>query len=66
MTHLESDARKHERLNDPGRFEKPKGPPLAVRVSAGELGRFLADAGFVGIELHEVLPWHPLVTARRP
>jgi len=46
--------------------ETPKGPPLAIRASFDALEAFLRAAGFVDIADHEGLPWHTLVTARRP
>ena len=46
--------------------ETPKGPPLAIRASVDALDAFLRAAGFVDIAEHEGLPWHTLVTARRP
>ncbi|MGV8083137.1 MAG: class I SAM-dependent methyltransferase [Coriobacteriia bacterium] len=46
--------------------ESPKGPPLEIRVTAEELARFLSEAGFVDVVVHEPLRWHSLVTGRRP
>lgn len=46
--------------------ETPKGPSLAVRVSAEDLVRFLERAGFVSAREHEGLPWHSMVTAVSP
>ena len=43
--------------------ETPKGPPLAVRVSAAELAGVLERAGFTGIETHDSLVWHSAITA---
>jgi SAM-dependent methyltransferase len=45
--------------------DTPKGPPAAVRASAGELAAFLKRAGFEDVEMHDGLPWHSLLTARR-
>lgn len=45
--------------------DTPKGPPQEVRASAERIGEMLEAVGFVDVEVHEVLPWHSLVTARR-
>ncbi len=46
--------------------ETPKGPPLAVRVTADELVEFLQRAGLDDVIVHQdALPWHSLVTGRR-
>jgi len=44
--------------------DTPKGPPAAVRTSAGELAVFLERAGFEDVEMHDGLPWHSLLTAQ--
>ncbi|MBE0417808.1 MAG: methyltransferase domain-containing protein [Coriobacteriia bacterium] len=46
--------------------ETPKGPPAAVRVSSSTLAEYLRCAGFSGVQTHEDLPWHSMVTAQRP
>lgn len=46
--------------------ETPKGPPLGIRASFEALEMLIRAAGFVEIADHEGLPWHTLVTARRP
>lgn len=47
--------------------ETPKGPPLAVRASAEQIAAFLEGAGFSEVVVHDdALPWHSLVTAKRP
>jgi len=46
--------------------ETPKGPPLAIRASYQTLRTLLEAAGFTDVEEHAGLPWHTLVTARRP
>lgn len=46
--------------------ETPKGPPQAVRVEVGVPLGMMDAAGFVDAREHEGLPWHWLVTARRP
>lgn len=46
--------------------ETPKGPPLAVRSSALEIGEVLAGAGLGEVCVHDTLPHHSLVTARKP
>lgn len=46
--------------------ETPKGPPLAIRATIPALQAALSAAGFVDIVSHEGLPWHSLLTARRP
>lgn len=45
--------------------DTPKGPPAAVRTSAGEVAVFLERAGFEDVEMHDGLPWHWLLTAGR-
>lgn len=48
-------------------METPKGPPLAVRAPAEEIVALLDGLGFADATAHEgALPWHWLVTARRP
>lgn len=47
--------------------ETPKGPPQHIRASTRDLRGFLERAGFVDVRIHEdALPWHSLVTGRRP
>lgn len=46
--------------------ETPKGPPLAVRASAAGIAAILAGAGFGEVSAHEALPYHSVVTARKP
>jgi SAM-dependent methyltransferase len=46
--------------------DTPKGPPLAVRISAEDAAAFLDRAGFVEPASHDGLPWHWMVTAVRP
>jgi ubiquinone/menaquinone biosynthesis C-methylase UbiE len=43
----------------------PGGPPLHVRVSAGEVTELLEAAGFEDVTEHPELPWTWLLTARR-
>lgn len=45
--------------------ETPKGPPQSIRASEAALDSALAAAGFTGIESHEGLSWHSLMTANR-
>lgn len=46
--------------------ETPKGPPLAVRVTAAALRSQLRAAGFVDVEAdEEALPWHSVASATR-
>lgn len=51
---------------DWARRDTPKGPPLHVRATGAELVALLVGAGFEAAVEHEGLPWHSLVTARRP
>ena len=47
--------------------ETPKGPPLPSRATAGMLDAVIRSAGFGEIVIDEArLPWHIMVTARRP
>lgn len=47
--------------------ETPKGPPLAARIPAETIAQQLRDAGFGDVWVHaDILPWHSLLTARRP
>lgn len=46
--------------------DTPHGPPMAARSSASEIGKVLADAGLEAVAIHDVLPYHSLVTARKP
>ena len=45
--------------------ETPKGPPMAVRISAEEASAFLARAGLTDVRAHDTLPWHWMVTGVR-
>jgi ubiquinone/menaquinone biosynthesis C-methylase UbiE len=44
--------------------ETPKGPPLAVRATAEEISQMVTRAGFSAVEVHDVLVWHSMLTAR--
>ena len=46
-------------------IETPKGPPQSIRISAREAAGFLERAGFTGTRIHDGLPWHWLVVARK-
>jgi len=46
--------------------DTPHGPPLAVRAPAEEIAAILESAGFVDVVVHDVLPYHSLVTAKKP
>jgi ubiquinone/menaquinone biosynthesis C-methylase UbiE len=47
--------------------ETPKGPPLEVRARPEYVAELLGDAGFTNICVNdERLPWHWMVTAKRP
>lgn len=45
--------------------DTPKGPPVAVRATSGDLEGFLRRAGFAEVKVHDVLPWHSCVTGTR-
>lgn len=45
--------------------DTPKGPPLAVRASAEEIGHALCEAGYRDIAAFDVLPWHNMVVGWR-
>ena len=45
--------------------DTPKGPPLRVRAATEDLVRHLESAGFARVAVHDVLPWHSVVTASR-
>jgi ubiquinone/menaquinone biosynthesis C-methylase UbiE len=45
--------------------DTPRGPPMAVRVSAARLGTYLEAAGFTDIEAHPPLEMHSMVTATK-
>lgn len=45
--------------------ESPKGPPVAVRVSAERAERFVRAAGFSDVRSHAGLPYHWVVTATK-
>jgi ubiquinone/menaquinone biosynthesis C-methylase UbiE len=47
-------------------IETPKGPPPSVRVSAQSVVALACSLGFEEATSHEGLPWHWLVTARKP
>ena len=47
-------------------FETPRGPSLAIRVSAERAIALLEQAGFADLVAHDVLPWHWLVTGTKP
>jgi len=46
--------------------ETPHGPPLAHRIDAPTIAAHLAETGFTDVVTHAVLPYHNVVTARRP
>lgn len=46
--------------------ETPKGPPLEVRVAGEAAAAVAAAAGFDDVRVHDDLPWHWMVTARKP
>lgn len=42
------------------------GPPSHVRVDAEQIARVASRVGFESVETHDTLPYHSLVTARKP
>jgi SAM-dependent methyltransferase len=44
----------------------PKGPPLEIRASAGEIASALRAAGYAQVEHKEGLPYHTVTRAVRP
>lgn len=46
--------------------DTPHGPPLAHRIDAPVIARQLREAGFADVEVCDVLPYHNVLTARRP
>ena len=46
--------------------ETPSGPPQEIRVSESDIIRDVERAGFKDITTHPVLPYHTLVTAKKP
>jgi ubiquinone/menaquinone biosynthesis C-methylase UbiE len=42
------------------------GPPLNIRVSAKKIGSDLREAGFVQIDVFDLLPYHSFIVARKP
>lgn len=51
---------------DWARRETPKGPPQSVRQTPEEVTQLLVTIGFQQAESHGGLPWHWMVTARKP
>ncbi len=47
-------------------IETPKGPPLEFRIAAEEAADLIGSIGFGDVTVHEGLPWHWLITGRRP
>lgn len=45
--------------------DTPHGPPVGHRIDAPVIAAHLRDAGFVDVEMHDVLPYHNVLTARR-
>jgi len=46
--------------------ETPKGPPVAIRVTAEAIVASVQAAGFADTRIHDVLAEHSVVTARKP
>ncbi|MBW6469158.1 MAG: class I SAM-dependent methyltransferase [Coriobacteriia bacterium] len=45
--------------------DTPKGPPLRVRATTEDLVSHLERAGFAGVAVHDVLPWHSVVSGSK-
>ncbi|MFU8890957.1 MAG: class I SAM-dependent methyltransferase [Anaerosomatales bacterium] len=45
--------------------DTPKGPPLRVRAAPEDLASHLEAAGFARVTVHDILPWHSVVSASK-